>query len=427
MTGDNGLGEVKLKDVQLLSDTLNYEGITAVKHGNGRDYWVLMPAYHSNKMMRLLVQPDGVKVMSSLELPVILESAMSQRVFSPDGKYFIRNSDKTILSPAEIDIFDFDRCSGTFTSHRRLLNPDNKVGISCGVAFSPNSQYIYFINRDKIIQHDMTQGDIATNGDTLLRYDGFKEQGFTAAFYTAQLAPDGKIYVVPAGSSKYFHIIHSPDKKGEAAKAQQRGIRLKSWQYATTPNFPNYRLGPLDDSPCDTLNINNIPVALFRYDQDTLNKNKVEFVNLSHHEPQTWLWDFGDDSAFSKERNPTYIYPKKGIYNACLTVTNTYGTHKYCRTVIIEQFLSDKTTSNEENILNIYPNPTEGIVHIDIQNTTNFEGKIIIRTLEGRTMHQQKIGSNNTIDLSNLQNGLYLVEIHDNQNTIVTEKLTILK
>ena len=60
--------------------------------------------------------------------------------------------------------------------------------------------------------------------------------------------------------------------------------------------MPNYRLGPLNSSPCDTLGINNVPVANFRID-DSLNLFSRYFYDLSYHEPAEWLWDFGDGTT----------------------------------------------------------------------------------------------------------------------------------
>lgn len=36
---------------------------------------------------------------------------------------------------------------------------------------------------------------------------------------------------------------------------EQHGITLPTYNASSLPNFPNYRLGPLEGSPCDTLTI----------------------------------------------------------------------------------------------------------------------------------------------------------------------------
>ncbi|MBK8966601.1 MAG: hypothetical protein IPM36_07930 [Lewinellaceae bacterium] len=69
------------------------------------------------------------------------------------------------------------------------------------------------------------------------------------------------------------------------------------------PNFPNYRLGPLDGSPCDTLGLDNLPAAHFRWEfWDTLTPLNVSFTDLSIYEPATWQWDLV--TARSAEKDP---------------------------------------------------------------------------------------------------------------------------
>lgn len=103
------------------------------------------------------------------------------------------------------------------------------------------------------------------------------------------------------------------------------------------PYFPNYRLGPVDGSSCDTLGINNIPVASFYWDATGLD---VGFSNTSYHEPTSYLWDFGDPASgsgnASTEVNPQHTYPAPGTYNVCLTATNANGSDTTCKLVAVD-------------------------------------------------------------------------------------------
>ncbi|MDV7392332.1 PKD domain-containing protein, partial [Arthrospira platensis SPKY1] len=101
------------------------------------------------------------------------------------------------------------------------------------------------------------------------------------------------------------------------------------------PNFPDYRLGPLDGSPCDTLGMDNHPVAKFRYEADTLDHLRLRFTDLSYFRPEAWSWDFGDGSPASAVRYPQHLYTKSGTYEVCLTVSNENSSDNNCRTVTI--------------------------------------------------------------------------------------------
>ncbi|MDX2280321.1 MAG: PKD domain-containing protein, partial [Saprospiraceae bacterium] len=96
---------------------------------------------------------------------------------------------------------------------------------------------------------------------------------------------------------------------------------------------PNYRLGPLDGSSCDTLGIDNLPIAWWRSERDTLEPRMVYFHDLSYYEPATWSWDFGDGLPGSSERHPQHTFPAPGNYEVCLTVSNANGSNTLCRTL----------------------------------------------------------------------------------------------
>ncbi|MDP1818004.1 MAG: hypothetical protein Q8K92_26365, partial [Leadbetterella sp.] len=85
-----------------------------------------------------------------------------------------------------------------------------------------------------------------------------------------QLAPDNKIYMCATNGIKYLHVIHHPDEYGINCLFQQRGIVLPTYNASSVSYSPYFRLGPLDNSLCDTLGLDNHPVAWYRYEQDTL-------------------------------------------------------------------------------------------------------------------------------------------------------------
>ncbi|MEO8590451.1 MAG: hypothetical protein ABI432_13835, partial [Flavobacteriales bacterium] len=71
-----------------------------------------------------------------------------------------------------------------------------------------------------------------------------------------QLAPDGKIYISTGNGTQHLHVIHTPDEPGLACNMEQHGIALPRYFSNSLPNHPNYHLGPVDGSVCDSLGIN---------------------------------------------------------------------------------------------------------------------------------------------------------------------------
>jgi hypothetical protein len=69
-----------------------------------------------------------------------------------------------------------------------------------------------------------------------------------------QQAPNGKIYVSCFNGGAYaIHVINQPDSLGLACDFQFLGQPVISANSANLPYFPNFRLGALSGSPCDTL------------------------------------------------------------------------------------------------------------------------------------------------------------------------------
>ena len=61
-----------------------------------------------------------------------------------------------------------------------------------------------------------------------------------------------KIYISCGNADTVYHVIERPDEKGDSCLFKQHSLSLPS-PSAGVPSFPNYRLGELAGSPCDTL------------------------------------------------------------------------------------------------------------------------------------------------------------------------------
>ncbi|MBT8195581.1 MAG: T9SS type A sorting domain-containing protein, partial [Bacteroidia bacterium] len=77
--------------------------------------------------------------------------------------------------------------------------------------------------------------------------------GFPTYFQLMALAPDGKIYITTGNSTFHYHIIDQPDSLGTACNVIQHGLDINHYYFNTLPNHPNYHLGPLVGSICDSI------------------------------------------------------------------------------------------------------------------------------------------------------------------------------
>ena len=255
MAANNGLGKVIQKSIPFLSDTLDDGKLTAVKHGNGRDWWIIANEANSNSFYKILLDKNGVSINDKQKIGVLVPFSLGQAVFSPDGKTFATVGSVDNQQGKFLNVYDFDRCNGELTNPRQSNWHDAIPGPTVGVAIAPNSRYLYVSSNKYIYQYDLLATNLVASRQVVAIYDGFQSP-FGSKFYLAQLGPDKKIYINCSNGETVMHVIHEPDNPGLACNVEQHGIQLPCYNAYTIPNFPNYRLGDWANSPCDSLGIN---------------------------------------------------------------------------------------------------------------------------------------------------------------------------
>jgi len=254
MSQDGGLGGVVTKNQVLINDTLNAGRITAVRHANGRDWWIFCHKVNTNMFYRLLLTPEGVSLDGTQSVGTIRPRDHGQVCFSPNGSKFAYYWGQF---NQDLEIFDFDRCTGLFSDPVHILISDaNSMG---GVAFSPNSRYLYVSSVLDVYQYDTEASDIEVSMEHIAEWDNTYSPfpPLATMFDIAQLAPDGKIYIATGNGTDKLHVIHRPDSAGRACDTEPHGITLPRVFSNSLPNHPNYHLGPIDGSVCDSLGITN--------------------------------------------------------------------------------------------------------------------------------------------------------------------------
>ncbi len=250
MSLDSGRGAVIQKNIVLLSDTLTPGAITACKHANGRDWWVVFHKSKGRRYYKYLLTPSGLQgpFAQDIGYSIAPNDWIWQSCFAPDGNKF-----SSVMARDTFDVMDFDRCSGMFSNSTSICIIDSAA--SRGVAFSPNSQVLYVSSMLYIYQFNLNVAYIDSSRIILTKFDGYADFNppFYTAFYLAQLANDGKIYINTGNSTRYFNVINSPNTLGLSCNQLQHSFSLPTFNGFTIPNFPNYFLGSLIGSPCDSL------------------------------------------------------------------------------------------------------------------------------------------------------------------------------
>ncbi len=258
MTLDNGLGGVIQKNYIALQDTLSW-GIGTCKHANGRDWWIVVLKDNSNIIEKLLLTPNGVINMGSQALGSLLThiGTSGQLVFSPNGKKFAFNTLYGGPAPyfTVVKYLDFDRCSGQFSNLQTLPIYDTHPGF--GTAFSPDSKYLYASTTLHVFQFNTDSMNLLTGLDTVATNDTFFSPvfPFLADFNLMYLAKDNKIYITSGNSVVDLHYINNPDIDGVGCDVRMHALHLPCYNLRGVPNHPNYFLGPVIGSICDSLQV----------------------------------------------------------------------------------------------------------------------------------------------------------------------------
>ena len=272
--GTPGLGEVIIKGQQINTNRIA-DCMQAVKHGNGRDWWLVTKMSdanltHINRFIEYLITPSGISGPFYFDFGGAFDQDFQKIIFNTTCSKIMN-----INTVGYMCEYDFDRCSGVI-SNPHVIYPEittfpyNRVFWEG--AYSPNDSVFYIAtNRYSLLlncyllQFDLTASDIPASCDTLDDYLFPIEPG------AVRLAPDGKIYYsraykspgvnsFPYADTMYNYInmnlsvINEPDSLGAACNYQPFSFYLGGKRtYYGLPNNPDYDLGALTGSVCDTL------------------------------------------------------------------------------------------------------------------------------------------------------------------------------
>ncbi len=253
MKFNNGLGKVIIKNRIIVNDTLDGGNINAVRHANGKDWWIITRKFISDKFFTFRFsasQIDSSFTQSIGEPTSRRTQGGGQAVFSPDGSKYAY-----FTAIDQLMLYDFNRVTGKLSNFRRVVIPTELGGsdfLISSISISPNSKYLYLFAIKEIIQLDLQAIDMP---NSIIRVATHDPIAAPFAFPTnSQLAPDCKIYFTSTNGLQWFGYIRYPDRKGVACQVVQGGIRLP-FNVAIVggmPNNPNYRLGVTPTHPCDS-------------------------------------------------------------------------------------------------------------------------------------------------------------------------------
>jgi hypothetical protein len=264
MSENNGKGRVLYKNKELYK-TISGNRINAVRHGNGRDWWVLLGNLEQSEYTVLQLYKDSLVKVVNQQVPSVaikpfdwLDSTyvrFNVPYLSPDGNMMIDlEGEKGFYR-----LYDFDRCDGTlqfrdtldfgiaiFNSLDTGINKD--IMIKSGyrdICFSPNSRFIHTGAADGYWQYDLEETDIIASGIKLsgppIVMEDLTQEPILWEVFVPHMAqgPDGKLYALWRA---IHHVVNQPNEKGLASDFclafEQPPSCLGVPHHLFTPHYP---------------------------------------------------------------------------------------------------------------------------------------------------------------------------------------------
>jgi hypothetical protein len=268
MSLNNGLGAVIQKNVQLLSYPAN-DGLIALKHGNGRDWWVLFRRWNAppnDEYFKFLVSPAGISGPFIQHIGTSINSGFMRFQFNKAGTQLAM-----INYDGLIELFDFDRCTGDLYNYK-LIRPKNTAPPSPALwscEFSYNNSYLYISAGEQtiyLIQLDLQNANIWQSADTIysdttiIYGTGALKRGPDKKIYWSRTYYDSLLNGYPYPDTLFnvynthLSVINEPDSAGSKCNFTPYSFYLGGARtYSGLPNNPDYDLGRLVGSACDTL------------------------------------------------------------------------------------------------------------------------------------------------------------------------------
>ena len=386
MALDNGNGDVELKNVLITKNTV--EKITAIRHCNNKDVWVVSHDTAFDGYYFYLVKAAGVNTTpvishTGIVLPglphtntVRIDSSfLGYMKVSPNGKkiaaaHWTRN----------VDVSDFNNATGVVSNTTTLHDASEPYALYYGVEFSPDSRLLYStagLNPNtggsiyQLLQYDVTQSTSAAiiGSKQIITQTG----SFGLELYGAlQIAPDRKIYMaLNSATLKYISAINNPNVYGTGCNYVLNAMQWSQANQASTFGLPTFVQSYF------------YPPDSFTY---TISCNTASFNYTPAAEVFSVEWNFGDPATgannTSTANNPTHVFSAAGLYTVKLIRFTSCGSDTLSKQInsgAIDIFLGADTTvcSSTSLLLN---GPAAGSTNTFLWNTGATTPTITVNT-----------------------------------------------
>lgn len=203
------------------------EKITAVKHRNTKDVWIITRKYGSNEFYVYLLDCRGLHTTPTItaagNVTDRIVNAIGYLKASPDGSRLAMASFSAV-----VEIFDFDNQSGQISNARAIAGNPNLTTGPYGLEFSSNAKYLYVsesYNNNGSGAYYVTQYQV--NAPSVASTRIAIDSGYSNTAGALQLGPDQKIYIA-YDRQDFLGAITKPDSLGVLCGVVKQYVHLQA-------------------------------------------------------------------------------------------------------------------------------------------------------------------------------------------------------
>lgn len=413
------------KKNHLLLDEYLFEKVAAVKHANGKDWWVIAHTEYDsagillNRFYRFLISDT------------IVTGPYIQHIGTPSGEKWDYGGQMKISRVGNFlallrarskhcEVYQFNRDNGLLSS---FGNKTIQTSFDLySLEFSPREQFLYITAGVLGVSSELYQTSLS---DSTLPINLIETN--QDIFTQVQLAPDHKMYIGNVCDNirepqcnQYLSVIHQPDSAWPACDFRLYDFYLgdSSESNFGLPNLPDYNLAALSVYQADA------GTDMIICSEDTTVKGvflgtpPVSGVSYSWY-PPSGLNETDVAQPFADPTTSTWYY---------VTITDSTSPN-LCKSRIDSVFVEVtdcsvgiKVHDQSPLLVKIYPNPVEEILHIQV-NPPHFAVQTIsITDINSRNIIRTE---QTTVPVSSVAPGLYFVRVEFKNGVSLVKKVVV--
>lgn len=324
MTLDGGLGDVVPTEKNILLFTNYTEKVTATRHCNGIDWWVIIKTRPNNALHAFLLTENGLQapvVSNAGSVNTNLTDVVGIMKFNPAGDILVN----TLFHSGGFDLLRFDKSTGVFSSLATVVDLNAMRG-AYGVEFSSDGDLLYIsslIAPSRINQFSLSNltATAVSNSRVQIASDPGEYR-----FGQLQRAPNQRIYVTNSGPLIFTNtlgVINAPSIAGTGCNYVQAGqltgspganIGLPSFPQDFFPKaFEVEITGP--DTICQLLT-----TEIYTLEADVCSVDSIQWQVSGNAN-----WQANGATTVQVEFNATGVYQITAlVFSPCAIVSDTF-------------------------------------------------------------------------------------------------------